>query len=772
MERVFNFFPMKAGGRQFALIVFLASCFFCPCTGWSWEIVGSVKDDAGNPIAGIAVSGYPTADNTNGIAKAVTAEDGGFRLAAFDGSWDVSISSDALVWRGYRSGVSSKQSIIVSGADEHVDLVCLKVVFTTRLSGRLIDEQGVPLTNAAISAIALDSSYWAATKTDESGRFDLPLFGDFWDLEMNAGDRPGSPERLVPRIILRTVDGVDQTNSLFVARIPTAEVVVSVEDASGSNISNLLLLGVGAVGAITTMGDTNYVVSNPSMDSSGRLIFHLTEGTWRLNADGFSTDSGVPIAIPDRTITVTGARQDVSWVARNPTNHLRGRVVDGLGTPIGDVRILANSLLSDGLRRNGPWAPIRGTTARAWTRTGADGGFDLTVFGGLWNLSADRPVADGPDISLRDVAVIDGLDRTNVQLVVQPFTADISGSVTDTSGRPVDPFFVTASTKIGEQVFSTSGYTDKQGKFRLPAFNADWSVSGQFPPPSLGASWIVPPTLVRVSGTNAVVQLVAETLTVAARLRGRVVDSAGATVSGLYLHASRSDGKFRVDTKTGYGGAFDLGVGGGSWAISTDSFQDGNWFYIGPRISIGVEDGVDQTNLLLVAQRTAGQITGTVIDTDGRGVAGLSVSASTDLQGTSYFANGETDQEGRFRIDIMDANWEVRVGDHVLNALAFQSLAARTVTVAGANEALDFVAQRIIGDGRLLTFISPIRLPDGAFQLRAASQTARRYRIEASPDLRDWTAVSTNDTEMGSFIFTDHQSASTPRRFYRAALME
>ena len=62
---------------------------------------------------------------------------------------------------------------------------------------------------------------------------------------------------------------MDQTNSLFVARIPTAEVVVYVEDASGSNISNLLLLGVGAVGAITTMGDTNYVVSNPSMDSSG-----------------------------------------------------------------------------------------------------------------------------------------------------------------------------------------------------------------------------------------------------------------------------------------------------------------------------------------------------------------------------------------------------------------------------------------------------------------------------------------------------------------------
>jgi len=153
------------------------------------------------------------------------------------------------------------------------------------------------------------------------------------------------------------------------------------------------------------------------------------------------------------------------------------------------------------------------------------------------------------------------------------------------------------------------------------------------------------------------------------------------------------------------------------------------------------------------------------------------------VQGTNYWVSGATDQEGRFWFDVMDASWEVQVADHWLNALGFQSLPARTVAVAGANEALDFVAQRIIGDGRALTFVPPIRLTDGAFQLRATSQTACRYRIEASPNLRDWTAVSTNDTVTRSFletgshlqppiIFIDHQSANTPRRFYRAALLE
>ena len=77
MERVFSFSPIKARARHLAGVFFLVTCLFCPCTGWSWEIIGSVKDDAGNPIAGIPVSGYGRADNTNGYAHAVTAQDGG-----------------------------------------------------------------------------------------------------------------------------------------------------------------------------------------------------------------------------------------------------------------------------------------------------------------------------------------------------------------------------------------------------------------------------------------------------------------------------------------------------------------------------------------------------------------------------------------------------------------------------------------------------------------------------------------------------------------------
>jgi hypothetical protein len=766
MERVFSFFPMKAGNRQAAHAILLATSLFCPCAGWSWEIVGSVKGDDGSPIAGIAVTGFGEAINTHGDARAVTADDGSFRLSAFDGSWTVWTDNNALWLRGYGNTIS--KHIIVIGADERVDFVCPKLVFTMRLSGRLIDEQGVPLANAGISMTARNGSGGVAANTDEAGRFDLPLFGGFWDLFTGPGSRR---EVLMPQTVLRTVDGVDQTNSVFVARIPTTEVVVSFRNASGSNINDLVY--DGNLSAAATMGNTIYRADFPTIDPSGRFIFHLPEGTWILNAGPvFLRDPGVTIGIPDRTITVTGTHQDVSWVARNPTNHVCGRLVDGLGAPMGDVRISAYSLMADGLVQSGTWTYHVGNSAWAWTRTDPDGRFDFSLFAGLWKLSAERPAPDGPAVDLR-VSVIDGLDRTNLQLIAQGFTTEITGSVTDISGQPVDRIFVGASTKTGEQVFSTSGYTDRQGKFRLPAFSADWRVSAE--EPYIGFQTLrrtIPAKAVSVRGTNAVVEFVAEPVMLTARLRGQVVDSAGATVSGLFVHASRSDGGLLAQAETGYSGAFDLGVRGGSWVISTDNFQDGNWFYLGPKISVEVRDGVNQTNLLLVAQRTTSRITGTVADTDGRGVAGLSLSASTELQGTNYFVNGETDQEGRFWMDVKDASWEMRVGDNMLNALGFQCLAARAITVAGAGEALNFVAHPIIGDGRILTLLSSIRLSDGAFQLRATSQTAQRYVVEASQNLRDWAAASTNLTLNGSFMFTDYQGTNAQRRFYRATLLE
>src|SRR6266567_8373230 len=67
---------------------------FCLCAshGMAWEINGSLKDDAGNPIQGVWISGHGDAGETNfASVQVMTEADGSFLLEAFDGSWRLSV---------------------------------------------------------------------------------------------------------------------------------------------------------------------------------------------------------------------------------------------------------------------------------------------------------------------------------------------------------------------------------------------------------------------------------------------------------------------------------------------------------------------------------------------------------------------------------------------------------------------------------------------------------------------------------------------------------
>jgi hypothetical protein len=64
--------------------------------------------------------------------------------------------------------------------------------------------------------------------------------------------------------------------------------------------------------------------------------------------------------------------------------------------------------------------------------------------------------------------------------------------------------------------------------------------------------------------------------------------------------------------------------------------------------------------------------------------------------------------------------------------------------------------------------LDPIEiLSDGSFLLALYGEPGRTYALEASPDLRAWTSLSTNTPGDGVFVAMDPGAIGQPFRFYR-----
>jgi hypothetical protein len=99
--------------------------------------------------------------------------------------------------------------------------------------------------------------------------------------------------------------------------------------------------------------------------------------------------------------------------------------------------------------------------------------------------------------------------------------------------------------------------------------------------------------------------------------------------------------------------------------------------------------------------------------------------------------------------------------------------------ILSAVDPLPSLAGKCVTGGRLnlRKALTPIHLigfavaNTGTFQLHLSAATNLTCVIQVSPDLAGWLPVFTNTTSSGgTFDFTDNQSTSLPRRFYRAVV--
>ncbi|MBP1686538.1 MAG: multidomain protein with s-layer y region, glug motif, ig motif, i-set domain, pkd domain [Deltaproteobacteria bacterium] len=201
-------------------------------------------------------------------------------------------------------------------------------------------------------------------------------------------------------------------------------------------------------------------------DSGGNYVAGVVAGTWNIGAD--RNDLAARGYLGQGAQVTVGAgqalRQDL--LARQPTAHLIGRVVDDSNPPNAVANICISAFPGQGEGVDG--------------QTDADGYFSLGVVAGTWQLSVCSEDAQQrglvpPSLSY---TVSDGVDTTGILYVAKRKTTAITGHVQDNTNTPLAGVGVNAYINLGGTVYNSWQQTDASGNFSLGVINGPaWQVS-------------------------------------------------------------------------------------------------------------------------------------------------------------------------------------------------------------------------------------------------------------------------------------------------------
>jgi protocatechuate 3,4-dioxygenase beta subunit len=387
-------------------------------------------------------------------------------------------------------------------------------------------------------------------------------------------------------------------------------------------------------------------VWGPETDAQGRFeLAGLLPGTYELSVDSW----GRPQATPAKpTIVEVPKGKDATGVRIElpATGEVRGSVRDQKGNPIGGAKIGA----SDGVHWQFETAADDGTFH---FRSLAGGDYRITARLGWWGETMRAPGTSDDDVQGERVEVREGKVAT-VKLVVESASGRITGVVRDEDGGPVADAFIeatreseSAATSAGSGVrqgrwgefFEKPNLTDQDGKFtleRLPTGKHTLRAHRKG-----GGEGIVEHVEL---GSDVVV-----TIASAGRMAGTVSVRGGAAPDEFTIVA--------IDETTGFRRSDQFYRTGGAWSLP--ELPPGQY-----KVSVGAGAGTAEVQAAMSAGKdTTGvrielapkvTVRGTVVDTDGKPIAGLQVYVAAP--GTWSSSGGDedkryvTDEQGRYEV--------------------------------------------------------------------------------------------------------------------------
>lgn len=453
-----------------------------------YSISGTVRDGAGQPVAGASVYG--------GINSVTTAADGTYTTMAGPGDHYVSANKT-----GYQSALSVL--VPVPPAATGVDFVLL--IRNQTITGRVTDTQGQPLADAYVSASTIDCSRngSGSAQTAADGTYTLAVPAGTYHVRASKDGFVPAPFVLVKLTTIAAQEVAAQVD--FALELLENTIRGTVRNSQGQPVEDAWIYASAC--------DLSY---SAETDATGAYTLTVSANIYNISV--FKSDYPDP---PAQTVVAPPNADHVDFVLP-PAYTISGRVTDPQGRPLVDVSVSTDYSSTDSDSDS----------------TDADGRYTLYLAAGTYRIGAEE---DGYDWPHRTVTVPP--NRTDVDFVLTPVTLRIQGFVRDTAGRGVASGWVCPMLSGENTSFycKTTYYNGAYSKL-LPAGTYGVSASASCYTRASTSGVILPPDR---TGLDFTIKLRDQFIA------GRVTDSDGQPVCGASMRARDGESDYDTTERGG-----------------------------------------------------------------------------------------------------------------------------------------------------------------------------------------------------------------------------
>lgn len=460
------------------------------------------------------------------------------------------------------------------------------------------------------------------------------------------------------------------------------------QDATNSSL--------GLPGLLVPVHSSDNLLTVAFTDTNGNFNAPVTSSAWEVEGDGHGLNlhGYLRPRNSQQVDTTTGSVAGLTISYPKANGLFYGTVKDGSGNSLAGVQLYAgdniNGFSDDGAQSdpNGNYAA--GVLAGAPWQAGVSSDGNLSFSNYVFCQTPQHTFSAG--------------EAYRQDLVALLATNRITGHVQFQS-QPVTNVSVSANASINSKNFQTQTTTDGNGDYSFNVANGDWNVnlycqggnhslddvlgSGLYQCP--GSRFFT----INNNSTNANFTV----LPPDALLSGRVVDDLGNPVTNINVFASPNGGGGGPGANTDSNGNYQMGISAGSYNVQLNSdpaYGAAARGLIGPSIPVNITNGVNVTNLILIARSITGTLTVTVTNISGHtGVSGIWINGNATVNGTNYFAGQQTDGTGNAPLKVCNGDWSLNADCFNLGGMGLTcpTNSGQTVTISGHNTNVLFVVQ-------------------------------------------------------------------------------